>query len=69
MDAHTFTRQVEKFKQTPSADRNCSLVKERSGDGEIHAVRGHNKCLKCIMKHLKKTVYGHSEQKVWNADI
>jgi hypothetical protein len=25
--------------------------------------------LKCSAKHLKKTAYGHSEIKAWNADI
>jgi hypothetical protein len=45
VDAHTFTKQAEKFKQTLSAKRahgNCFLGKERSADAGIHATRQHN---------------------------
>jgi curli biogenesis system outer membrane secretion channel CsgG len=46
VDAHTFTKQAEKLKQTLSArkliDGNCFLGQERSADDGIHATRGHN---------------------------
>jgi hypothetical protein len=46
VDAHTFTKQAENFKQTLSAcqkaDGNYFLEQETSADGGIHATRDHN---------------------------
>jgi hypothetical protein len=41
---------------------------ERSANGEIHATRDH-KNVRSVLQNTKKIAYGHSEQKVWNADI
>jgi hypothetical protein len=55
VDARTFTKQDENFKQTmpiyQKADGNCFMEQERS-DGGIHVTRNHNK----VRSILRNTV-------------
>jgi hypothetical protein len=44
-------------------DGNCFLGQERSADNGIHATKDHNN-IRSVLQDTKKTVYGHSEQKV-----
>jgi hypothetical protein len=71
MHTHSPNKPTE-FKQLLSAcqkaDGNCFLGQERSADGEIHATGDHTN-VTSVLRNTKKTAYGHSKQKMWNADI
>jgi hypothetical protein len=62
----------KKFRQTLSAcqkvDGTQFLGQERSAEGGIHATRDHNN-IRSALQITKETMYGHTEQKVWNAKI
>jgi hypothetical protein len=66
MDAHIFTEQAKKFKQTLSAsqkaDGNCFLGQERRADSGIHVTRDHNNVRSVLQKKQHRAI------QAWNAD-
>jgi hypothetical protein len=65
VDAHTFAKQAEKFKQTSArqkADGNCFLGQESCATGGIYVTRDHNNGISAL-RNTKKMGYDHSEKR------
>jgi hypothetical protein len=57
VDAHTFTEQVEKFKQTSAIEMTATVSgtgQKRSADCRIHATKDHNN-VRCVLLDTIKT--------------